>query len=78
MQRLATLPCDLSSSLLQFATRVPTSHALVTVDLVHPATDKHIEKASEQPVHMVRETYADFKKYTEPYITGLPPSRIQW
>lgn len=38
----------------QYAAQLPDRHSLATVDLIYPATDKHIAKYASQPRHMVR------------------------
>jgi len=40
---------------LQFTAALPEKHALISVDLTHPATDRHVQKAEEQPLHFVSE-----------------------
>lgn len=62
----------------KYAGSVPIEHSLITVDMIYPATEKHIKKHTDQPRHMVRETPAMYSSVVLPYIKSLPPSRIQW
>ncbi len=39
----------------QFSAQLPTDHALVNIDVVFPATEKHIKSAEQPPLHMVRD-----------------------
>jgi len=48
------------------------------INVVYPATEVHIRKYSKQQVIMVRETPELFNRVVKPYISALPPARIQW
>lgn len=85
---------DTLSSLLSEATRTqidfendiyskytgsaPPEHAHITIDLIYPATDKHINKHTTQQRFMVTETAEDYGRITLPYLLSIPPSSIQW
>ncbi|GMH35601.1 hypothetical protein BSKO_03469 [Bryopsis sp. KO-2023] len=56
----------------------PSDLASLTVDLIYPATEQHIQKHTDQEYAMVRETQADFEKCTLPFINSFPASRMQW
>ncbi|KAG0949902.1 hypothetical protein G6F57_005744 [Rhizopus arrhizus] len=48
------------------------------VKVICPATDVHIAKYEAQTRLMIRETPADYERYTLPYIQSIPASRTQW
>eukprot|EP00884_Botryococcus_braunii_P020463 jgi/Botrbrau1/70/Bobra.0022s0062.1 len=56
----------------------PAEHALLLVDLIYPATEKHIQKYSVQTFVLVRESPEEYREITLPYIESIPASRIQW
>eukprot|EP00238_Polyblepharides_amylifera_P012952 CAMPEP_0196598230 /NCGR_PEP_ID=MMETSP1081-20130531/94203_1 /TAXON_ID=36882 /ORGANISM="Pyramimonas amylifera, Strain CCMP720" /LENGTH=292 /DNA_ID=CAMNT_0041923899 /DNA_START=641 /DNA_END=1519 /DNA_ORIENTATION=- len=52
--------------------------SLVTIDVVFPATKKHIAKATDQKFQMIRETPETYASVTLPYIRSIPAASIQW
>ncbi|EFJ48855.1 hypothetical protein VOLCADRAFT_109749 [Volvox carteri f. nagariensis] len=56
----------------------PAEHTTITVDLIYPATDKHIQKYRQQLRYMVRETPEVYERIVLPYIQSIPPARLQW
>ncbi|GFR52245.1 hypothetical protein Agub_g14779, partial [Astrephomene gubernaculifera] len=56
----------------------PPEHAALSVDLVFPATEKHVQKHRQQRRRMVTETPEMYEQIVLPYIQSLPPSRLQW
>ncbi|KAJ0408012.1 hypothetical protein P43SY_000216 [Pythium insidiosum] len=48
------------------------------VSLIHPATDAHIRKHTDQAFHMVVETKQVYDEITEPFIASLPKEKIEW
>jgi hypothetical protein len=50
----------------------------VSVDMIHPATAKHIAKAEDQAMVMVAESHAVYLGATLPYMDSLPSGSIQW
>lgn len=49
----------------------------INVTIVHPATEKHIERFRRKQLHIVDETYEIYKEITVPYIESSSFS-IQW
>ncbi|KAG1669567.1 hypothetical protein FOA52_006340 [Chlamydomonas sp. UWO 241] len=62
----------------KFSASVPSAHALVTIDVCHPCTDKHIAKAEEQEMHMVSESAAQYASHTAPFVASMLASRLKW
>ncbi|KXZ51606.1 hypothetical protein GPECTOR_12g570 [Gonium pectorale] len=67
----------------------PPEQAALTVDLIYPATNKHIAKHRQQRKAMVRmtgreaeaqvtETPELYERVVLPYIRSFPPARLQW
>eukprot|EP00899_Mesostigma_viride_P016364 jgi/Mesvir1/24729/Mv21994-RA.1 len=52
--------------------------AAVNVEVIFPATDRHISKLREQKSFLVLETPDVYCDVTLPYISSFPPSGIQW
>ncbi|KAL1941511.1 hypothetical protein VTO73DRAFT_6950 [Trametes versicolor] len=50
----------------------------VKINIVHPATEVHIRKYSQQEFSIVHETPALYERIVKPYISAFPPSRTQW
>ena len=50
----------------------------MSVDMIHPATAKHIAKAEDQALVMVAESPAVYRGATLPYMDSLPSGAIQW
>ena len=50
----------------------------MSVDMIHPATAKHIAKAEDQAMVMVTESPAVYLGATLPYMDSLPSGSIQW
>lgn len=63
---LSTLSQDLSSN------------AGAKLNLIYPATEKHIKKYATQRFHLVSETPADYAEVVEPYIDTMVGDRIKW
>jgi len=62
----------------KFDANVPSDLAEVTVDVVYPASAKHIAKATDQEFVMIRESPELYAEVTKAYIESLPSSSIQW
>jgi m7GpppX diphosphatase len=52
--------------------------AAVKLQVIHPATPKHIAKYTKQSRHFVAESPKAYRQLVEPYIAGNPASRLQW
>ncbi|KAK9917555.1 hypothetical protein WJX75_005727 [Coccomyxa subellipsoidea] len=50
----------------------------INIDIIHPATEKHISKLTAQQYFSVTETPSSYQTVTLPYIESIPSSRIQW
>ncbi|KAI9919744.1 hypothetical protein PsorP6_017686 [Peronosclerospora sorghi] len=48
------------------------------VNLIYPATDRHVRKHTYQNFYMVVETKEAYRKITNPYIYSIPPDSIDW
>ncbi|KAI9908979.1 hypothetical protein PsorP6_014722 [Peronosclerospora sorghi] len=48
------------------------------VNLIYPATDRHVRKHTYQKFYMVVETKEAYRKITKPYIDSIPPDSIDW
>eukprot|EP00892_Ulva_mutabilis_P005212 jgi/Ulvmu1/3062/UM015_0102.1 len=52
--------------------------AAINVDVIHPCTDKHISKYSQQKTCMVYETPEMYAAVTEPHIAAIPAAATAW
>ncbi|GAB6021615.1 hypothetical protein CHUAL_004200 [Chamberlinius hualienensis] len=50
----------------------------IKATIIHPATDKHIEKYGSHSISIINETYEDFIKLTQPYIENKTQFSLQW
>ncbi|KAI9914410.1 hypothetical protein PsorP6_008354 [Peronosclerospora sorghi] len=48
------------------------------VNLIYPATDRHVRKHTDQNFYVVVETKEAYRKITKPYIDSIPPDSIDW
>ncbi|XP_064588267.1 m7GpppX diphosphatase [Zonotrichia leucophrys gambelii] len=55
----------------------PPELSEIKATVVYPATEKHIQKYLRQEVHLIRETWEDYKNITLPFIQAQSFS-IQW
>lgn len=86
MERLPHLLSDKTSTELHFENDIytkyhatlPVEDSLVSVDVIHPATAKHIAKMETQTQVMITESPAAYNGATLPYINNLPSGSIQW
>ncbi|KAG2448698.1 hypothetical protein HYH02_006054 [Chlamydomonas schloesseri] len=62
----------------KYVGRPPPQHSGITVDLIYPATAKHVQKHREQKRIMVTETPELYERVVLPYIRAIPPARLQW
>ncbi|GLC42651.1 hypothetical protein PLESTB_001123800 [Pleodorina starrii] len=62
----------------KYVGRPPPEHSAITVDLIYPATEKHVNKYRQQRRSMVRETPEMYEHIVLPYIQSIPPARLQW
>lgn len=54
------------------------SNAAAKVNLIYPATNKHILKYLDQKQHMIRETLQVYRQKVAPFIETQKGDRIQW
>ncbi|GIL77380.1 hypothetical protein Vretimale_2793 [Volvox reticuliferus] len=62
----------------KYVGRPPPEHSTVTVDLIYPATEKHVKKYRQQRRCMVKETPEMYESIVLPYIQSIPPAALQW
>ena len=82
----STLLCPASTLSRTFENDVYSKYAAspaaesgaLTVDLICPASDKHVSKYTHHPMVMVEETPAGYASVTQPFINSIPSSRIKW
>ncbi|KAK9824616.1 hypothetical protein WJX72_011745 [[Myrmecia] bisecta] len=74
----ATVQLFVNDVYSKYTGTVPAEHGQITIDIIYPATEKHIAKNSTQHYFMVSETPEQYKEVTLPYIQSIPESRIQW
>ncbi|KFP99852.1 m7GpppX diphosphatase, partial [Haliaeetus albicilla] len=55
----------------------PAELSEIKTTVVYPATEKHLQKYLRQEVHLIRETWEDYKNITLPFIQSQSFS-IQW
>ncbi|KAL4164899.1 hypothetical protein KRP22_003640 [Phytophthora ramorum] len=48
------------------------------VNLIYPATDRHVRKHTDQHFHMVVETKDAYRMITKPFIDSIPAENIEW
>ncbi|OWZ13939.1 Scavenger mRNA-decapping enzyme DcpS [Phytophthora megakarya] len=48
------------------------------VNLIYPATERHVRKHTDQTFHMVVETKEAYRMITKPYIDSIPAENIEW
>jgi hypothetical protein len=53
-------------------------HSAVNVDVISPATEKHISKHSAQAFRLVLESPELYARATRPFIESIPPARLAW
>jgi m7GpppX diphosphatase len=52
--------------------------AVLDVQVIHPCTEKHISKYTQQRRVLVRETPAMYRDVVQPFIAAIPAARIAW
>jgi len=62
----------------KFGGSPPSGEESINIDIIHPATAKHIIKYSQQTSIMVEETPALYKAKVQPYIQQLPAKDKGW
>eukprot|EP00744_Colponema_vietnamica_P006985 GILI01010088.1.p1 GENE.GILI01010088.1~~GILI01010088.1.p1 ORF type:complete len:333 (+),score=51.77 GILI01010088.1:56-1054(+) len=55
----------------------PSLHKLSLL-IIHPATDRHLQKYSRQELYLFRETYDMYTRITLPMIKAIPAQRTEW
>lgn len=48
------------------------------VNLIYPATERHVHKHTDQEFHMVVETKEAYRMITKPFIDSIPAENIEW
>ncbi|POM64222.1 Scavenger mRNA-decapping enzyme DcpS [Phytophthora palmivora] len=48
------------------------------VNLIYPATERHVRKHTDQNFHMVVETKEAYRMITKPFIDSIPVENIEW
>ncbi|TDH65392.1 hypothetical protein CCR75_003914 [Bremia lactucae] len=48
------------------------------VNLIYPATERHVRKHTDQNFHMVVETKETYRMITKPFIDSIPAENIEW
>ncbi|KAL3671715.1 hypothetical protein V7S43_003625 [Phytophthora oleae] len=48
------------------------------VNLIYPATERHVRKHTDQHFHMVVETKEAYRMITKPFIDSIPAENIEW
>uniref|UniRef100_A0AAV1V5X7 m7GpppX diphosphatase n=1 Tax=Peronospora matthiolae TaxID=2874970 RepID=A0AAV1V5X7_9STRA len=48
------------------------------VNLIYPATERHVRKHMDQSFHMVVETKEAYRMITKPFIKSIPAENIEW
>ncbi|KUF91705.1 m7GpppX diphosphatase [Phytophthora nicotianae] len=48
------------------------------VNLIYPATERHVRKHTDQNFHMVVETKEAYRMITKPFIDSIPAENIDW
>ncbi|KAG6977255.1 hypothetical protein JG688_00000522 [Phytophthora aleatoria] len=48
------------------------------VNLIYPATERHVQKHTDQNFHMVVETKETYQTITKPFIDSIPAENIEW
>ena len=61
----------------QYSLQPPTVHNSLKLNLIHPATEKHIEKYLSSPAHLIQETSELYHTVTLPHIQSQQFS-LQW
>lgn len=54
------------------------SDPAMKVNLIYPATEKHINKYAQSPFHFIKETPEVYEKIVKPYIDSQRGDQIQW
>lgn len=74
-QLTPTLRNDIYSN---FVASPPVGTCLIDASLIWPATAAHIAKYEVQNYFLVHETAQQYRDVVEPYINGIPASRVSW
>jgi len=53
-------------------------HSAVNIDVISPATEKHVSKHSAQAYRLVLESPQLYARATQPFIEAIPPARLAW
>ena len=48
------------------------------MNLIYPATERHVRKHTDQSFHMVVETKEAYRMITKPFIESVPAENIEW
>ena len=62
----------------QFEGAPAPKHSSVDVDVIHPATDRHVAKAEAQVFRSVVESPEVYAVVTTPFVDAIPPERTRW
>ncbi|DBB15780.1 TPA: hypothetical protein ACH3X3_003981 [Trebouxia sp. C0006] len=62
----------------KYTSMLAPAHGAITVDIIYPASEKHISKYSMQKFVMVAETSVMYSEKVLPFIQALPASSIMW
>ncbi|KAF4320119.1 hypothetical protein JM18_002021 [Phytophthora kernoviae] len=57
---------------------VPREIKPYTVNIIYPATEKHVLKHTDQNFHMVVETKETYWTITKPFIDSIPTESLEW
>merc|ERR1719228_2849903 len=61
----------------QYSLHPPQPHNTVKCNIIHPATDEHLEKYLSSPPHLIVETPALYRRVTRPHLEQKQLS-LQW
>lgn len=77
--RGTTCSLQLDNNIYQkFGGSPPGGEESINIDVIYPATEKHITKYSQQTNIMIEETPALYKSKVQPYINRLPAKDKKW
>ena len=51
---------------------------VINIDVIYPATEKHVSKHSAQAYILVQESPELYAKATVPFMQAIPASRLGW
>ena len=63
---------------MQHAAVPPPDEATLNIDIIYPATERHIAKHTAQRTFLLSETPHMYRQATLPHLQAIEPAAVQW